>query len=157
MTEPGPTHPATPDELAAIYLRARDVPCPNCGYNRRDGQSAACPECGRIIRVAPQGSGVDERTGRVASVVSVVIACGAALACGAAVMLIAQYRPDTSDLVATALLFATVCAAIVAMNRAVSSRLPDGQRYLRQFIATLGVADALYAVGMLILLWEDLF
>lgn len=41
---PEPTH-ATPDELAAIYLRARDVPCPGCGYNRRDGVAAACPEC----------------------------------------------------------------------------------------------------------------
>lgn len=153
MSEP----PATPDELAATYLRARDVPCPGCGYNRRDGATAACPECGRFIRIAPEGSGVDERTGRIASVVSVIIACGAALACGAAAMIIAQYRPDTSDLVATTLLFATVCTAIVAMNRAVCARLPDGQRYLRQFIATLGIAALLYAAGMLILLWEDLF
>lgn len=37
--------PATPDELAALYLRGRDVPCPGCGYNRRDGTAAACPEC----------------------------------------------------------------------------------------------------------------
>ncbi|MCC5824032.1 MAG: hypothetical protein LAT64_13185 [Phycisphaerales bacterium] len=40
-----PDAPAAPDELATLYLRARDVPCPGCGYNRRDGTAAACPEC----------------------------------------------------------------------------------------------------------------
>lgn len=44
--------PATPDELAAIYLRARDVPCPNCNYNRRDGTAAACPECTHAFQVS---------------------------------------------------------------------------------------------------------
>lgn len=41
------TDPATPDELAALFLRGRDVPCPGCGYNRRDGTASACPECGK--------------------------------------------------------------------------------------------------------------
>ncbi|MEM9374141.1 MAG: hypothetical protein AAGA55_10905 [Planctomycetota bacterium] len=50
MSDDGPTQPpdnipATPDELAALYLRGRDVPCPGCGYNLRDGTSAVCPEC----------------------------------------------------------------------------------------------------------------
>ncbi len=36
---------ATPDELATLFLRGRDVPCPGCTYNRRDGTSATCPEC----------------------------------------------------------------------------------------------------------------
>ncbi len=44
--------PATPDELAALFLRARDVPCPKCHYNRRDGLTAACPECGTDIIAA---------------------------------------------------------------------------------------------------------
>ncbi len=44
--------PATPDELAAIYLRARDVPCPGCGYNLRDGSVAACPECDHTLSLA---------------------------------------------------------------------------------------------------------
>lgn len=43
------TDPATPDELATLYLRGRDVPCPGCGYNRRDGTMAACPECATPI------------------------------------------------------------------------------------------------------------
>tara|TARA_R110002072_G_scaffold42064_2_gene117371 strand:+ start:29759 stop:30277 length:519 start_codon:yes stop_codon:yes gene_type:complete len=40
---------ASDDELAAIYLRDRDVPCPSCDYNRRDGQSSTCPECGSAL------------------------------------------------------------------------------------------------------------
>lgn len=47
------TDPATPDELAPLYLRDRDVPCPGCGYNRRGGTSAACPECGHHLRLQP--------------------------------------------------------------------------------------------------------
>lgn len=49
--EPTPTPQATPDELATIYLRARDVSCPGCGYNRRDGQTTICPECDVYIRI----------------------------------------------------------------------------------------------------------
>lgn len=44
---------ATADELAALYLRDRDTPCPECGYNRRDGSTAACPECGTVFELAP--------------------------------------------------------------------------------------------------------
>lgn len=55
MNDPGQ---ATPDELAALYLRGRDVPCPGCGYNRRDGTAAACPECGAGLSV---GGAVTER------------------------------------------------------------------------------------------------
>ncbi len=44
--------PATPDELATVFLRARDIPCPNCNYNRRDSTTAACPECGTDIITA---------------------------------------------------------------------------------------------------------
>ncbi len=40
---------ASDDELAAIYLRDRDVPCPSCDYNRRGGQSSTCPECGSVL------------------------------------------------------------------------------------------------------------
>ena len=40
---------ASDDELAAIYLRDRDVPCPSCAYNRRGGHSSTCPECGSAL------------------------------------------------------------------------------------------------------------
>ena len=40
------TDQATNDELAALYLRDRDTPCPKCNYNRRDGTTSTCPECG---------------------------------------------------------------------------------------------------------------
>lgn len=46
--------PATPDELAAVYLRGRDVPCPGCGYNRHDGTTAACPECTAKVALSVQ-------------------------------------------------------------------------------------------------------
>jgi hypothetical protein len=42
---PPPTSRATNDELAALYLRDRDTPCPSCNYNRRDGTTSTCPEC----------------------------------------------------------------------------------------------------------------
>jgi len=43
------SHQASDDELAAIYLRDRDVPCPSCDYNRRGGQTSTCPECGSAL------------------------------------------------------------------------------------------------------------
>ncbi len=40
---------ASDDELADLYLRGRDINCPSCGYNRRDGKDSSCPECGCVI------------------------------------------------------------------------------------------------------------
>lgn len=42
-----------PDALATLYLSGRDVPCPGCGYNRRTGTSARCPECGHVLLFVP--------------------------------------------------------------------------------------------------------
>lgn len=41
-------------DFVRSHLRGRDVPCPGpgCGYNLRDSAGAACPECGRRIRLA---------------------------------------------------------------------------------------------------------
>lgn len=44
--EPQTNAPASDDQLAALYLRGRDTPCPSCNYNRRDGTTSRCPECG---------------------------------------------------------------------------------------------------------------
>ncbi len=52
---PKPTQ-ATPDELAPSYFRGRDVACPGCGYNRRDGLTAACPECRTPIQISDNGA-----------------------------------------------------------------------------------------------------
>lgn len=49
MTNTQSTTPATDDQLAALYLRDRDIECPSCDYNRRDGDSSTCPECGCAI------------------------------------------------------------------------------------------------------------
>lgn len=154
MADPAPY--ASPDELAVLYLRGRDARCPKCGYNRRDGVAAACPECGHTLRIVAEGRGVDERTGRTASTVSVVIACSAAVSCGILAMVLLQTRPGTREMLCAVLLLATVCVTISAMNRAVSARLPEGQRFLRQFLVLLGVASILYTISMLVL-WEDMY
>lgn len=49
--------PLSSDELAAAYLKSRDIPCPNCDYNRRDGVSAACPECGFTLAILHEEGG----------------------------------------------------------------------------------------------------
>lgn len=43
------------DELIAVFLAGRDVPCPRCGYNLRGLERARCPECERplTLRVEP--------------------------------------------------------------------------------------------------------
>ena len=46
-----PSLPATTDELAALFLCGRDSPCPSCNYNRRDGTTSTCPECGEQLRL----------------------------------------------------------------------------------------------------------
>lgn len=45
--------PATPDELAKLYLHNRDVPCPGCGYNLRNATAARCPECAYRLQLGP--------------------------------------------------------------------------------------------------------
>ena len=47
---------ATDDQLAALYLRSRDTPCPNCNYNRRDSTSSTCPECNHSFTLVSIGS-----------------------------------------------------------------------------------------------------
>lgn len=49
--------PADPDSLAVLYLRDRDLPCPGCGYNRRDATAARCPECGHLLILGPDFPG----------------------------------------------------------------------------------------------------
>jgi hypothetical protein len=34
-----------PEAEVVAFLRSRSVPCPRCGYDLRDIQSARCPEC----------------------------------------------------------------------------------------------------------------
>ncbi|MBL4590682.1 MAG: hypothetical protein JKY96_01855 [Phycisphaerales bacterium] len=59
MNEEEPTNQPTNDEaLVVLYLKGRDVPCPSCGYNRRGGASATCPECSEIIKLMSTGSSI---------------------------------------------------------------------------------------------------
>lgn len=54
---PKPREPLSADELAVVYLQGRDVPCPSCGYNRRDGTSPICPECGDQLSIIAETQG----------------------------------------------------------------------------------------------------
>ena len=55
-----PPEPA-PDAHLLRFVAGRDVPCPACGYNLRDLQTARCPECGDelelVIRLAEPRQG----------------------------------------------------------------------------------------------------
>jgi len=37
------------DGVRRTFLAGRDVACPRCGYNLRDGRGEACPECGLLL------------------------------------------------------------------------------------------------------------
>jgi hypothetical protein len=45
--EPRPSHGSESEVLA--FLKGRSIPCPRCGYDLRDIQSAKCPECGEPL------------------------------------------------------------------------------------------------------------
>ncbi|MGH7132858.1 MAG: hypothetical protein ACREJO_13030 [Phycisphaerales bacterium] len=40
-----------PDPVLHNFLAGRDVACPGCGYNLRGVPAAACPECGRGLKL----------------------------------------------------------------------------------------------------------
>lgn len=50
-----------------MYLQGRDVPCPACGYNRRDGASATCPECRHNISIIHEDGGWKKQLSSLAS------------------------------------------------------------------------------------------
>lgn len=54
-------HPPAPDALLVEFLGHRDLPCPVCRFNLRDGVSAACPECGSPLEL--QIGSIDRRLG----------------------------------------------------------------------------------------------
>ncbi len=49
--------PLDNDKLAAAYLKSRDLPCPSCGYNRRDGETSICPECEHDLAIVHEDGG----------------------------------------------------------------------------------------------------
>lgn len=149
---------ATPDELAALYLRGRDVPCPGCGYNRRDGITAACPECLNRLVVSNTISEVDPQTGRVASAVSAGIACcGAVLCASTALIVLENRRIDLREIAAVLIMLGSICCAIIAMNRAISARATRHPRFLRQFLILLGSGIMAFTFAMMMTLWNHLF
>lgn len=77
MNAPEQAFPTTPDQLATLYLRNRDTPCPACNYNRRDGATAACPECRTPLRLGDTTQTLSPRTAhtlRRLAMVSLIVA-----------------------------------------------------------------------------------
>lgn len=149
MTTPDSnTTPATPTELAELYLRARDVPCLKCGYNRRDGTAAACPECGHHLRLGTVRNRLDIAITRTAVAVSITIACCAVIVCGGIMLLLLQYRPDVQEFVGIILLLTVICCTIFGVKHAVKSRSRGDQQYLQRFIGMTGVAAVLFTIAI---------
>lgn len=44
-------HPDHVDLEVRAFLQGRSVPCPRCGHDLRDGQSATCLECGERLEL----------------------------------------------------------------------------------------------------------
>ena len=76
------TPAATNDELATLYLRDRDTPCPNCTYNRRDGTSDKCPECGSPISIIAAPEGLQREHFRFAKTMLLFITLFSGFQCG---------------------------------------------------------------------------
>ncbi|RMH27026.1 MAG: hypothetical protein D6692_08290, partial [Planctomycetota bacterium] len=148
----------TPDELAALYLRARDVPCPGCGYNRRDGIAAACPECLHPLKVSHSVYELDPETGRIASAVSAGIACcGAVLCASVALIVLENRRIEFRETTAVLIMLGSICCAILAMNRAITARATRDLRFLRQFLILLSIGIMAFSLAMMMTLWNQLF
>ncbi len=148
--------PATPDELAAIFLRARDVPCPACGYNRRDGTTAVCPECDRFLKLMPPSHDVAPAVGVTAITMAVIIAL-AALALGiASAPLAMAYSSGWPEFVSLSAAFAAICSAVFGVNRAVLAQTSKEQRYIaHHMIATSAAAVlCLVSVGLILPAYE---
>jgi len=61
------TNALSEDAIASVYLQGRDVPCPACGYNRRDGASATCPECRHNLSIIHEDGGWKKQFSSLAS------------------------------------------------------------------------------------------
>ena len=44
--------PVDADTLLLEFLRARDAPCPRCGYNLRNLSGTTCPECRELLSLS---------------------------------------------------------------------------------------------------------
>jgi hypothetical protein len=56
MSGPDLSRGSEPDAgLVREFLRARDVPCPGCGYNLRGIPEPRCPECERAVTLGIEG------------------------------------------------------------------------------------------------------
>lgn len=156
MAQPGQP---TPQEIITLYLQGRDVPCPACGYNRRDDTAPPCPECGHHLRLQPMPRNPLDTASLVYTqrAVSIAIAASAAIVCGAFIYLLRD-QPSNFHLQLASLAFVTVIGAtIFGVVTAFRANKHGQTTHLRKFIGITGFSAVLFAIGMIVLLWDELF
>jgi len=83
-SNPPPSHN---DAMITLFLKDRDEPCPSCGYNRRDGTTSTCPECGSQLELVS----ADQNYTKLAKYILMLIWIGASLQLLSNLMSWAQY------------------------------------------------------------------
>lgn len=156
MAEPGQ---APPQDIIALYLQGRDVPCPACGYNRRDDTAPPCPECGHHLRLQPVARNPleDRSLAYTLHAVSIAIAASAAITCGTIIYLLRDYPPNFHRKWATFAFLAVIGATISGLVTAFRATNRGQTTHLRKFIGITGFSAVLFAIGMIVSLWDQLF
>lgn len=156
MAQPGQP---TPQEIITLYLQGRDVPCPACGYNRRDDTAPPCPECGHHLRLQPMPRNPLDTASLAYTLhaVSIAIAASAAITCGTIIYLLRDYPPNFHRQLATLAFVAVIGATIFGVVTAFRANNDGQTTQLRKFIGITGFSAVLFAVGMIVSLWDQLF
>jgi hypothetical protein len=144
-----PAGPATQDEVAALYLRARDVPCPACRYNRRDGVAAACPECGvRYNPIAQASQQMNKHLARKVLICTwVIVACSAVLNLTA--ILIGTYSWNSfGSMILVIASAGSLIATVLALHFALQANKHHHTSCIVDLMFSLAIASALFTIGI---------
>ncbi len=157
--------PATDDEIAALFLRGRDVSCAGCGYNRRDGTQADCPECKRkFVPQAPESiSGPYTRLGTLIAWMAIASSCTMLLSSASTVWYVRRYGSGAIDSlqVVTSCVYAILAvaslifAAFILFGRPHQARVNQHnvRRYRRHIAVVVWIQIAFSAIALLSLLF----
>jgi hypothetical protein len=156
MAEPGQ---APPHELVTLYLQGRDVPCPACGYNRRNGTTTACPECATPIDIGPTiSAGAQLNAPRTARLAWILLAATAPeviallISAGHTVFLLVSGNAVTTPtqwiwvgfqavIIVILLITARSCIALLARLRRQTRTPPEHGRHLYRIALLLALAS----------------
>lgn len=146
------TKQATPDELATLYLRGRDVSCPGCGYNRRNGITAACPECDHSIDfencVAPLSRAVSEAAFNSVATIGVILTVFASLILYGEL----RYWVTAGDLMTTVVVVSTITLGVVGSGSAYRAKRSSRLRAIKMTCTAIYCSCAMVALFAFLLL-----